>query len=106
MARPWNATAKYRKGWTGKDLDVSGGHEAEARPAQEAKNPGPLGPWILRKPGCRGVQTQRHPTSPRTMALPPPESSSARGERPGPHQKGLSSSRRQGVGPEVGRVVR
>jgi hypothetical protein len=54
MARPWSPTAKYRRGWTGRDYHVSGGHEAEARAAEEAKKPSRLGLWVLRKLGYRG----------------------------------------------------
>jgi hypothetical protein len=35
---------------------VTGGHEAEARAAQEAKAPGRLGLWVLRKLGYRGAE--------------------------------------------------
>lgn len=54
MARPWNGTAKYRRGWTGRDFHVTGGHEAEAMAAQEAEKPSRIGLWILRGLGYRG----------------------------------------------------
>jgi hypothetical protein len=61
MARPWNPTAKYRRGWTGRDFHVSGGHEAEAKAAEEAKKPNRFGLWVLRKLGYKGPV----PTPPR-----------------------------------------
>jgi hypothetical protein len=54
MARPWNPTGKYHRGWTGRDYHVSGGHEAEAEAAEEAKKPSRLGLWVLRKLGYKG----------------------------------------------------
>ena len=56
MARPWNGTAKYRRGWTGRDFHVTGGHEAEAKAAQEGKKPSRLGLWMLRKLGYLGPE--------------------------------------------------
>jgi len=53
MARPWNGTSKYRQGYTGRDFHVTGGHESEAKAAQEAKKPNRFGLWIVRKLGYR-----------------------------------------------------
>jgi hypothetical protein len=62
MARRWSGTAKYHRGWTGRDYHVSGGHEAEAKAAQEAENPNRFGLWVLRKLGYRGpTPTPPHP---------------------------------------------
>jgi hypothetical protein len=43
----------YRRGWTGRDFHVTGGHESEAKAAQVAKEPSRLGLWILRVLGYR-----------------------------------------------------
>jgi hypothetical protein len=42
-------------GYTGFDYHVSGGHEAEARAAEEAEKPNRLGMWVLRKLGFKGA---------------------------------------------------
>jgi hypothetical protein len=44
----------YRKGYTGRDFHVSGGHEAEAEAAERAKKPNRFGMWVLRLLGFRG----------------------------------------------------
>ncbi|MGB7052703.1 MAG: hypothetical protein WBG41_14140 [Acidimicrobiales bacterium] len=44
----------YRKGYTGRDFHVSGGHEAEAEAAERAKKPNRFGMWVLRVLGFRG----------------------------------------------------
>jgi hypothetical protein len=54
VARSWSGTAKYHRGWTGRDYHVTGGHVAEAKAAQEAEKPSRLGLWILRRLGYRG----------------------------------------------------
>jgi hypothetical protein len=61
MARPWNGTAKYRRGWTGRDFHVTGGHEAEAKAAEQAKKPNRFGLWVLGRLGYKGPdQTPPH----------------------------------------------
>jgi hypothetical protein len=76
MARPWSGTAKYHKGWTGRDYHVTGGHEAEAKAAQEAKKPSRLGMWFLRTLGYKGpvptspTQPPRHGTPPHPTSRP------------------------------------
>ncbi len=44
----------YRRGYTGRDFHVLGGHEAEALAAQRAKKPNRFGLWVLRRLGYRG----------------------------------------------------
>ena len=70
MARPWSGTAKYRKGWTGRDFHVTGGHEAEAKAAQEAKKPSRLGMWILRMLGYQRPDPTP-PNQPPHLGTPP-----------------------------------
>ncbi|MGB7050116.1 MAG: hypothetical protein WBG41_00950 [Acidimicrobiales bacterium] len=41
----------YHRGWTGKDYHATSEHEAQAKAAEEAKKPGRLGQWVLRKLG-------------------------------------------------------
>ena len=45
----------YRKGYTGFNFHVSGGHEAEAEAAEQAKKPNRFGMWVLRLLGFRGT---------------------------------------------------
>ena len=73
MARPWSGTARYRRGWTGRDFHVSGGHEAEALAAERAKKPNRLGMWVLARLGYRGPE-------PEPRQIPPPSPTS--GPRP------------------------
>jgi hypothetical protein len=44
----------YRRGWTGRDYHVTGGHEAEALAAERAKKPNRFGVWLLRRLGYKG----------------------------------------------------
>ncbi len=44
----------YRRGYTGRDFHVTGGHEAEAEAAERAKKPNRFGMWVLRLLGFRG----------------------------------------------------
>jgi hypothetical protein len=44
----------YRRGYTGRDFHVSGGHEAEALAAERAKKPNRFGMWVLGRLGYRG----------------------------------------------------
>jgi hypothetical protein len=54
----------HNKGYTTFGYHVSGGHEAEAKAAEEAKRPNRLGMWVLRKLGYKG-------SVPKPSALPP-----------------------------------
>jgi hypothetical protein len=46
-------TGKYRRGYTGRTYNVTGGHEAEAKAAQRAKKPSRIGMFVLRMLGYR-----------------------------------------------------
>jgi hypothetical protein len=48
----------YGKGYTTFGYHVSGGHEAEAKEAEEAKRPNRLGMWFLRKLGYKGADPE------------------------------------------------
>ncbi len=65
MATPWNGTAECRKGWTGGDVHVTGGHEAGAEASQEAGSPVESACGFSRSRAAAS-QTQRHPTGSRT----------------------------------------
>lgn len=57
----------YRRGYTGRDYHVTGGHEAEAEAAERAKRPTKLGILVLRLLGYRGSIEKApdvHPASP------------------------------------------
>jgi hypothetical protein len=43
----------YRKGYTGRNYHVTGGHEAEAEAAERAKKPSRIGLFVLRLLGYR-----------------------------------------------------
>lgn len=45
----------YRRGYTGRDYHVTGGHEAEAEAAQRAKKPSRFGLLVLQLLGYRGT---------------------------------------------------
>lgn len=48
----------YRRGYMGRNYHVTGGHEAEARAAQMAKEPNRLGLVLLRLLGLRASPPQ------------------------------------------------
>lgn len=48
----------YQRGYTGRNYHVTGGHEAEAEAAQQAKKPGRIGLFILRILGFKGSVEQ------------------------------------------------
>ena len=50
--------AKYRRGYSGRDYHVTGGHEAEAEAAEHAKKPSRLGLLVLRLLGYKGGPRQ------------------------------------------------
>jgi hypothetical protein len=54
MIDPVWGTGKYRRGYTGRSYNVTGGHEAEAKAAQRAKKPSRVGLFVLRVLGYRG----------------------------------------------------
>jgi hypothetical protein len=54
----------YRRGYTGRDFHVTGGHEAEAEAAEEAKKPSRFGMWVLRRLGYRGSPGEGHESGP------------------------------------------
>lgn len=58
---------KYRRGYTGRNYHVTGGHENQARAAQRAKKPTATGVWVLRLLGLRGAA---EPTVPIRRASP------------------------------------
>ena len=49
----WGAN-KYRRGYTGRSYNVTGGHEAEAKAAERAKIPNRFGLFVLRLLGFKG----------------------------------------------------
>ena len=49
----WGAS-KYRRGYTGRSYNVTGGHEAEAKAAERAKEPNRFGLFVLRLLGYKG----------------------------------------------------
>jgi hypothetical protein len=49
----WGAS-KYRRGYTGRSYNVTGGHEAEAKAAERAKKPTRFGLFVLRLLGYKG----------------------------------------------------
>lgn len=49
----WGAS-KYRRGYTGRSYNVTGGHEAEAKAAEQAKEPNRFGLFVLRLLGYKG----------------------------------------------------
>jgi hypothetical protein len=58
----------YRRGYSGRDYHVTGGHEAEAKAAQKAKRPSRFGVFVLRLLGYRGGAprpTKKRARSPR-----------------------------------------
>jgi hypothetical protein len=70
--------AKYRRGYTGRDFHVTGGHEAEARAAQRAKKPNRFGVWVLRVLGYeKSVPGEQKPPRP------PPAHEAVAPRRPG-----------------------
>ena len=56
----WGAS-KYRRGYTGRDYHVTGGHEKEALDAQRARKPSHVGMFVLRILGYRGAAPGRSP---------------------------------------------
>lgn len=46
---------KYRRGYTGRNYHVTGGHENQARAAERAKKPNSAGVMVLRLLGLRGA---------------------------------------------------
>jgi hypothetical protein len=57
----------YRRGYTGRDYHVTGGHEAQAEAAERAKKPTKIGRLVLRLLGFRGSIEQTpdvHRTAP------------------------------------------
>jgi hypothetical protein len=57
----------YRRGYTGRNYHVTGGHEAEADAAERAKKPTKIGLLVLRLLGFRGSieeVPEAHRTSP------------------------------------------
>jgi hypothetical protein len=54
----------YRKGYSGFDYHVTGGHEAEAEAAQRGKRPSRLGLFVLRFLGYKGTPAPRPRTRP------------------------------------------
>jgi hypothetical protein len=48
----------YRKGYSGFNYHVTGGHEAEAEAAQRAKKPSRIGVFVLRLLGYKGPVEQ------------------------------------------------
>ena len=44
----------YRQGYMGRNLHVTGEHEAEAKAAQRAKKPSRIGLLVLRRLGYKG----------------------------------------------------
>lgn len=58
---------KYRRGYSGPNYHVTGGHEREARAAQRAKPPSRLGLFVLRLLGFREA-----PSAPRGRRRPSP----------------------------------
>lgn len=68
------AGGRYRKGYTGFDYHVTGGHEAEAKAAEEAKEPNRLGMWVLRKLGYRGADPKPQSKAPHRGAPHHPKS--------------------------------
>jgi hypothetical protein len=57
----WGAN-RYRDGYTGRSYNVTGGHEAEAKAAEQAKRPNRFGLFVLRLLGYKGKPP---PPSPR-----------------------------------------
>ncbi|HUI04835.1 MAG TPA: hypothetical protein VLZ77_14945 [Acidimicrobiales bacterium] len=53
--------SRYRRGYTGRDYHVTGGHEAEAEAAQRAKDPTRLGLFVLRLLGFGGTVRRERP---------------------------------------------
>jgi hypothetical protein len=49
----WGAN-RYRTGYTGRSYNVTGGHEAQAKAAEQAKPPTRLGLFVLRVLGYKG----------------------------------------------------
>jgi hypothetical protein len=49
---------RYRRGYTGRNYHVTGGHEAEAIAAQRAKRPSRIGLFVLRLLGFKGSVQQ------------------------------------------------
>jgi hypothetical protein len=54
-------SSKYRRGYTGRDYHVTGGHEAEAEAAQRAKGPSRIGTKVLRLLGYKGTVEPESP---------------------------------------------
>lgn len=52
-------SAKYRRGYSGRDYHVTGGHETEAEKAERAKKPTRLGLFMLRFLGYKGVPPRK-----------------------------------------------
>jgi hypothetical protein len=62
----------YSRGWTGRNYHVTGGHEAEAKAAEQAKEPNRFGLWVLQKLGYKGPDpVPPHEAPPPRRPLPP-----------------------------------
>ncbi len=59
----------YRRGYSGRDYHVTGGHEAEAEAAQKAKKPSRLGVFVLRVLGYRGGVPRRPSKGPDRLVM-------------------------------------
>jgi hypothetical protein len=57
-------SAKYRRGYMGRDYHVTGGHEAEAVAAQKRQRPTRIGLFVLRHLGFKGTVAPPLDTSP------------------------------------------
>lgn len=55
---------KYRRGYTGRNYHVTGGHENQAKAAQRAKKPSRLGLLVLRMLGLRAAPNPALPLQP------------------------------------------